>query len=173
MIVSVRKRRAPSRMTKTPVPQSQPPEPRTPVRLLADGRVEVTFPDGLLGFPNCHRFVLSSYEPEDGGHSPFLTFHCQDEDLSFPLLDPRLLVTDYQFPLAPDVLTYLKARTAEELSILAIVTVRDRVEDTTMNLRGPLIINFHARCGLQLVLEHFPLRHPLFVPGEHRLVATK
>jgi flagellar assembly factor FliW len=173
MIVSVRKRRAPSRMTKTLTPQSQSSVARTPVRFPANGRAEVTFPDGLLGFPNCRRFTLSGYEPEDGSPSPFLTLQCQDEDLSFPLLDPRRLVTDYQFTLAPDVLTYLKANAAGELSILAIVTVRDRVEDTTMNLRGPLLINVHTQCGLQLVLEHFPLRYPLFVPGEHHLVAAK
>jgi flagellar assembly factor FliW len=174
MIVSVRKRRASSRGTRTPAtPQPQPPAPHTLVQLPAEAQGELTFPDGLLGLPTCRRFILSHYKPADGSPSPFFMLECQDEDVSFPLIDPRLLVADYSFSLAADILTYLKATTVEEISTLAIVTVRDRVEDITMNLQGPLVMNFHTRLGLQLVLEHFPVRYPLFVQVEAQRAAAK
>jgi flagellar assembly factor FliW len=47
------------------------------------------------------------------------------------------------------------------------VTVRDRVEDTTVNLQGPLVINPTTRMGLQLVIEQYPLRHPMLVQIEY------
>lgn len=173
MIVSVRKRRSPSRATRTPVPQPLPPAPRAPVQLPVEGRLEVVFPDGLLGLPACRRFILAPYKPTDGSPSPFLMLQCQDENVSLPLIDPRLLVADYHFSIAPDVLTYLKANTVDELSTLAVVTVRDRMEDITMNLQGPLVINFTSHLGLQLVVEHFPVRYPLFVQTNDARAAAK
>jgi flagellar assembly factor FliW len=138
-----------------------------------EGPVEVVFSDGLLGLPECRRFVLTKYQPEDGSASPFLLLQCQDENISLPVIDPRWIVPDYHFSIVPDVLVYLKANAVEELSILAIVTVRDRVEDMTINLQGPLVMNFTARCGLQMVVEHFPVRYPLFVRTDEPRVATK
>jgi FliW protein len=43
-------------------------------------------------------------------------------------------------------------------------TVRDRVEDITVNLQGPLIINSISLRGTQLVVEEYPVRYPLLRP---------
>jgi flagellar assembly factor FliW len=173
MIVSVRKRRAPSRVKQTSVFQPPQAAPRLLAQLPVEGPLEVVFPDGLLGLSECQRFVLTKYQPEDGSASPFLLLQCQDENISLPVLDPRWLVPDYHFSIVPDVLAYLKANAVEELSTLAIVTVRDRMEDITMNLQGPLVMNFPSGLGLQMVVEHFPVRHPLFVRTEDKCVAVK
>ncbi len=44
---------------------------------------------------------------------------------------------------------------------LLIVTVRERAEETIVNLQGPLIINRVSLIGMQLVVEKYPSRHPL------------
>lgn len=162
MIVSVRKRRAPSRTNRGSAPQLQPSPPHAAIQA-PDGGVEVVFPDGLFGLSNCRHFLFTKYHPEDGSASPFFLLQCKDENVVLPVLDPRWLVTDYQFPVAPEVLDYLRARSVMELSILTIVTVRDRMEDMTMNLQGPLLVNVSAQLGLQMIVEHFPVRYPLFV----------
>jgi flagellar assembly factor FliW len=179
MIVSVRKRRTPARTSRPQAlrprqDQPQTVQPRETALLLpGEEQREVTFPDGLLGLPHCQHFVLSAYKPEDGSATPFFLLQCQDEDISFPLIEPRLCVADYHFTVNADVLAYLKANTAEELSTLAIVTVRDHMEDTTMNLQGPLVMNLHGQLGLQFVLEHFPVRYPLFAPANEKQAAAK
>ena len=173
MIVSVRKRRAPSRASRPLVSQPSQSPPRPVVPLPVEGAVEMVFPDGLLGLPACRRFRLTKYQPEDGSASPFLLLQCQDENMSLPILDPRWLAPEYHFSIAPDVLTYLKAHTVEELSTLAIVTVRNRMEDMTINLQGPLVVNLTSQLGLQMVVEQFPVRHPLFVRTEEKHVAAK
>jgi flagellar assembly factor FliW len=58
-------------------------------------------------------------------------------------------------------LDLLSAASAEQLSALLIVTLRERIEDITVNLQGPLIINPASSLGLQLVVEHYPVRYPL------------
>jgi flagellar assembly factor FliW len=44
---------------------------------------------------------------------------------------------------------------------MLIVTVRERLEEITVNLQGPLVLNPSSSKGLQLVVEEYPLRHPL------------
>jgi flagellar assembly factor FliW len=122
---------------------------------------QLFFPVGILGFPESRRYRLERYRPEDGGESPFLTLKCLDHDLSFALIYPRSLGLDYRVPVSVDMLDALSAAAAEQLCALLIVTARDRVEEITVNLQGPLIINPASSLGLQLVIERYPLRYPL------------
>lgn len=172
MTVSVQKRRAPSRAHRISVSQPRQSAPSLPAAQV-DKPIDVVFPDGLLGLSECRRFVLTKYHPEDGSASPFLLLHCQDEQISLPVIDPRWVVPDYQFSFSSDVLRYLQANAGEELSVLAIVTVRDRMEDITMNLQGPLVVNLTAHVGLQMIVEQFPVRYPLFVQADEQRVATR
>ena len=124
----------------------------------------IVFPTGLLGFAHCRRFTLSRFAPADGHESPFLVLSCLDQELSFLVIQPELVAADYQVPCFPELLKSLGADTAAELLTLLIVTVRERIEDITVNLQGPLIVSTGSRVGIQLVLEEFPLRHPLVCP---------
>ena len=129
------------------------------VHILLDG--EIFFPAGLLGFPNCRRFSLSRFEPGDGNKSPFFILNSIDQELSFVVIQPDFVATDYAVPLLPELLASLGAQSKSELVPLLIVTVRERVEDITVNLQGPLLVSAPSRIGMQLVLEEFPLRHPI------------
>jgi flagellar assembly factor FliW len=122
---------------------------------------QLLFPVGILGFPTSRRYSLERYRPEDGSDSPFLTLKCVDEDLSFAVIHPRSLGLDYRVSVSNEVLDALCAASAEQLSALLIVTVRERIEDITVNLQGPLIINPASSLGVQLVIEHYPVRYPL------------
>jgi flagellar assembly factor FliW len=123
---------------------------------------EFYFAGGLLGFPTCRRYRLEPFNCGDGGASPFLILNCLDQELSFPLIHPSSIGLDYRFPVNVGLLTTLGAESEKQLTALLIVTVRDRLEDITLNLQGPLIVNRTSSLGVQLVLEEFPLRYPLF-----------
>ena len=124
----------------------------------------IIFSTGLLGFANCRRFSLSRFEPGDGHESPFLVLSSLDEELTFLLIQPEFVAADYSVPCFAELLQSLGADSAAELLTLLIVTVRDRIEDITVNLQGPLVISTRSHVGIQLVLEDLPLRHPLVVP---------
>jgi len=106
MIVSVRKRRLPSRANRALASRQRSVQPeirqsQTTILLPGEEQWEVTFPDGLLGLPNCQHFVLTPYKPADGSVSPFFLLQCQDDSsVSLPVVDPRLLFPDYHLPLA-------------------------------------------------------------------------
>lgn len=122
---------------------------------------ELYFPAGLLGFPACHRYRLERFDPGTGDESPFFMLNSLDQDLSFPLIHPDSIGLNYQFTVNVDLLTFLKAGSQMELVPLLIVTVRERSEEITLNLQGPLVVNPTSALGLQLVIEEYPLRYPL------------
>jgi flagellar assembly factor FliW len=122
---------------------------------------QLLIPNGILGFPESCHYRLERYRPEDGGESPFLTMKCLNEDLSFALISPHTLGLDYRVPVSDMLLDALSATSTEKLSALLIVTLRERIEDITVNLQGPLVINPASSLGLQLVIENYPVRYPL------------
>lgn len=119
----------------------------------------LTFPEGLLGFPDVSRFyLLETSEPSiffwlQAVDEPGLAFVVMDsEDLMPGYLDKvRTILAD---PLFRD----------EEMSSMVIVTVPgSEPEKMTANLQGPLLIRSSDRLGRQVVLfdEEGWLRYPL------------
>jgi flagellar assembly factor FliW len=73
---------------------------------------------------------------------------------------------EYKFPVTSELLAALDAKSPDELVALLIVTVRDQLEEITVNLQGPVIINPSSSLALQLVIERYPVRHPLLKSAE-------
>ena len=124
---------------------------------------EVNFPAGLLGFPDCRRFALSSFEAGTEQPSPFFVLNSKDRELSFLVIHPDMVMQDYCLPLPAEVLGRLGIGHECQVLPLMMVTVRNRIEDITVNLQGPLAIGIDSGIGVQLVVEEYPLRYPLTV----------
>lgn len=121
----------------------------------------LTFPSGLLGFPESHRYVMLDHDTE----APFKWLQSLDEpDLAFVIIDPDLLLADYHIGVSGDVLAEVQGSEGADLSTAVILTIPS--EDPgrmTANLRGPLLMNQRTKLCKQLVLsDEFPTRHPLF-----------
>lgn len=129
--------------------------------LLAGQELEFSFLEGLLGFASHRRFGLKRYQPADGSVAPFFLLESKEDEVCFPLIAPHLLWPDYRLTPSSEVLAKLGCGSSSELTVLAIVTLRERVEETTANLQGPLLLNPISRLGLQLVVEGYPVRYPL------------
>jgi flagellar assembly factor FliW len=90
-----------------------------------------------------------------------------DPELGFVLMDPHMLMPDYQVTLEPQDLQDLQARDQHQLCLLVILTVSpDTPGESTANLQGPILINSENHWAKQLVLLRSPYhtRHPLLVP---------
>jgi flagellar assembly factor FliW len=125
---------------------------------------EFFFPAGVLGFAKCRRYRLDRFCPMDGSESPFFILRSVDQSPEFPLIHPSSLSLNYRFDISAEVLAALEANSPDSLVPMLIVTVRDRLEEITVNLQGPLVLNPASSKGLQLVVEDYPLRHPLIGP---------
>jgi len=124
---------------------------------IAEDRV-ITFPRGLLGFPEHSRYCLL----EPGEDACFFWLQSLDDpELAFVVTDPSLFVPDYSVPIRPEQMADLGLSRLEDSQVFVIV---NKVDQTlTGNLQGPLVINTLTRAGEQLVLaeKRWTTRHAL------------
>lgn len=118
----------------------------------------ITFPKGLLGFPQYKKFALM--EPGDNSYFWWLQ-SVETPDLAFVVTDPSLFVSSYRVPLKADQMQEMDMHSLEEAQVFVIVNKRDNV--LTGNLQGPLVVHVQNRLGVQLVLSErrFTTRVPL------------
>ncbi|MBX3237208.1 MAG: flagellar assembly protein FliW [Nitrospiraceae bacterium] len=121
----------------------------------------LTFPAGILGFPEWTRYVLLDHDTD----APIKWLQCvENPELAFVVLDPVLFKPDYQVELTQDAIRELDGREDDAVSVVTILTIPS--EDptrVTANLRGPLVMNHRTRRCKQLVLpDDIPTRYPLF-----------
>ncbi|HOV98949.1 MAG TPA: flagellar assembly protein FliW [Bacteroidota bacterium] len=109
------------------------------------------FPEGLFGFEDLHKFILINDEQSE----PFLWLvSLEDEQVSFPVLEPHALVPTYS----------LGTEDKGDTSLLVIVVLKNPLEESTVNMRSPIVIKNATQEGKQIVLENeeYPFYYPLF-----------
>ncbi len=133
----------------------------------------ITMENGLLGFPDERIYAVL----DDDSYQPFQWLQSlTQESLAFVVIDPYVALKNYEVSVSPESLKRLRADDANDLSILVILTMSQNIQDVTMNLRGPILVNHKNRCGAQVVLsdESYSTRQPLFgenlqVPQEENI----
>ena len=109
----------------------------------------VEFPSGIPGFESHRRFVLIA----SAELSPLGCLKSVDSsDVSFLVIDPRLLSFGYDITLSELERARLGAGPDEPLLWLAIVTITE--SDATANLRAPVVINPGKMLGCQVIREN-------------------
>ena len=124
---------------------------------IAEDRV-ITFPRGLLGFPQARRYCLL----EPGEDACFFWLQSLDEPgLAFVVTDPALFVAEYSVPIRAEQMEEMGIGSLDEAQVFVIVNKRENV--LTGNLQGPLVVHVGKRTGEQLVLSdrRFTTRVPL------------
>jgi flagellar assembly factor FliW len=117
----------------------------------------VEFPEGLLGFEEYQRYVI--LEQPDRVFS-FLQ-SVEAPWLSFVVMIPELLRSDYHVELEPQFVKELGFENPEEGKVLVIVTVPEDITEMTANLQAPIAINLKTKLGKQIVLMEgsYKIRH--------------
>jgi flagellar assembly factor FliW len=105
------------------------------------------FPHGLIGLDDKREFVLIQVRE----NSPFLLLQCvTDPSLGLLVADPYPFLPDYNVKLEGPEKKILRVESLRQIAVLVTVTIpKNRPEETTLNLSGPIILNTKARLGLQ------------------------
>jgi flagellar assembly factor FliW len=122
---------------------------------------DIVFIMPLPGFPEARSFVLEPVEEPDGVLS---ILKCTDQpDLEFVVALPEAFFPDYAPELDDATADRLALTTAEDALVLVILTVADRVENTTANLMAPVVVNRRSGQAVQalLVTSGYDIRTPL------------
>ena len=128
-----------------------------------DGQI-LDFPQGVLGFPAEKRFALMEYKTD----SPFyLLQSLADADLTFLMINPFAFFNDYEFAMDDALMAEIGVTADNPPTVFNIATVKDKIEQMTINLAGPVLVNLRERKAAQWVIEKtaFPTKYPLFPAG--------
>ena len=131
----------------------------------------VTFTGPIFGFEKYRRFVFL-YQEEIVENEKELSEHfiwlqsVEEPELCFILVQPDLITDHYQPQLPKEAKTLLGDG---DWMCWLIVSLREPFQDSTVNLRSPIVVNPELRQAAQFVLEgNLPIRHPLVREGEKK-----
>jgi flagellar assembly factor FliW len=118
----------------------------------------LTFPNGLLGFPEYRKYAL--VQSSAGNYFLWLQ-SLDDPSLAFVVADPTTFFKDFQIPLKDELRDAIGLTDPAHMHVFVIC---NRVGDwLTGNLLGPLVYNTANRIGEQIVLQErkWTTRQPL------------
>ena len=127
-------------------------------KLTVDDERIMTFPRGLLGFPDYKRFALI----QTGTGNYFFWLQCVDDPhLAFVVTDPTTFFKDFDVPMKDEL---REGIALSDPAFLQVFVICNKVGDwLTGNLLGPLVVNAENRIGEQVVLTErkWTTRQPL------------
>ena len=124
----------------------------------------IRFETGLAGFPRYKKFALFPYEE----NSPFhILQSVGNKDLTFLLADPYRFFDGYVFELDDALTKDMGFSTDNYPAVYCLVTLKDKIDDATINLLGPLLVNWRDHAGIQVTLQDtsYSVRQMLFPEG--------
>jgi len=117
----------------------------------------ITLPRGIPGFEDAQYAIWVSAEEYDP--IKWLIIE-RDFGVALPLLDPFLVVDNYDTTLPEEAVEELAPDSMEELALMCVAHPREN-EPPTVNLRSPVVINTQKRIALQVILDddRLPIRY--------------
>lgn len=124
----------------------------------------ITFPNGIIGFPDMMNFTLI-YDEEQGTGAGIRWLQSLDEPtFAMPVMDPLVVKADYNPDVEDELLGCIGEVTGDNLLVLVTVTVPADLTKMSVNLQGPIIINVDERKACQVIVDGdlYPVKFPIY-----------
>ncbi|HBF4292309.1 TPA: flagellar assembly protein FliW [Clostridioides difficile] len=122
--------------------------------------MKITLKKGILGFENLKEYELLDIENED----ILKEFNSTEEDcIGFIVVSPFEIIKEYEIVLNQETIEKLEVKSPNDIMLLNIITVGQTLEESTVNIKAPIVINVRNNCGMQIILqdEEYSIWHPL------------
>ena len=140
------------------------------IKTKAFGEVEITddkiitFPAGIIGFPDMKRFTL--LHDEERGVAAGIRWLQSLEEPAFAMtvMDPLMVKEDYNPEIDDELLAGIGEVTPDNLLVLVTVRVPSDLTQMSVNLQGPIVINVDERKACQIIVDAdtYPVRFPVY-----------
>lgn len=127
------------------------------------------FDEGLYGFDELHKYLPVPLEESD---RIFVLQSIEEPLISFVLMNPFMLLEDYDPKPSDDDMADLGNPNIEDISFYVICSLKSEIKDSTLNLKCPIAVNAHNKKAKQLILEddRYTLRHRF---GDYEIQSIK
>lgn len=119
------------------------------------------FDQGIPGFPDEYEFAFLPYE--EGSPFAFLQ-STHDANLTFLIVEPFSFLPEYTFELSDEWSKEIGVSTENPPQIFNIVSIKEPLQRSTVNLLAPVIVNWKDSKAKQIILEkvEYTTKHLLF-----------
>ena len=124
------------------------------------------FPSGLYGFEEDNKFAIFAQTYEDISFLYLQSIEALDP--CFLVFEPWDLYTNYTPVLSADDLAALEVKTVEDLMFLVIANVPKSIEELSINIKSPIVLNPKTKKAQQVILQNpdYPIRYKPFLQDE-------
>ncbi len=124
----------------------------------------ITFPGGIIGFPELTLFTLIHDEEKGVGAGIRWLQSMQEPGFAMPVMDPLLVKEDYNPEVNDELLEPAGNVNADNMLVLVTVTVPSDITKMTVNLRGPIVINAEEKKACQIIVdgEEYQVKYPIY-----------
>lgn len=113
----------------------------------------ITFERGLIGLADYKKFtILYDCEKENSNISWLQSV--EEPTLALPVVKPWIIKEDYNPVVEDELLSHIGELTEENLVILVTMTVPEQIEQMSVNLKAPIIVNADTRKGAQIICDN-------------------
>ncbi len=119
--------------------------------------------EGIIGFPELQNFTLIYDEEKEGKGSIKWLQSMDDPSFALPVINPLDVKPDYQMLVNEEGLEPLGKMTEENTFILVTITVPEKIEEMSVNLKAPFVINTDNLQGAQMIVEDdYPIKYKIY-----------
>lgn len=130
---------------------------------IADEKI-ITMERGMIGFPNLNHFALIFDEEKGQKQTSIMWLQSMDDtDIAFPVMDPHAVKEDYNPNVNEEIVAPIGELNEENTFVLVTVTVPKKIEDFSVNLKAPIVVNMDNRKAVQLIVEDdYPIKYKVY-----------
>ena len=130
---------------------------------IADEKI-ITMERGMIGFPNLNHFALIFDEETGQKQTSIMWLQSMDDtDIAFPVMDPHAVKEDYNPNVNEEIVAPIGELNEENTFVLVTVTVPKKIEDFSVNLKAPIVVNMDNRKAVQLIVEDdYPVKYKVY-----------
>ena len=123
----------------------------------------ISFPNGIIGFPDLKNFILM-YDEEKGTDTIKWLQSIDEPSFAMPVMDPLIVCPDYKPEVDRTTVDIIGELSNDDLLVLVTVTVPHDLTKMTVNLMGPFIINVKDRKAAQTIIDNddYPVKFPIY-----------
>jgi flagellar assembly factor FliW len=119
----------------------------------------IHFPGGIIGFEHLKNFAIVN----DHNFRPFCwLISTERSELAIPVVNPFLLMKEYQKKFPRELMNELHENNSQ-YEVFCVVTLKGTSGTATLNLKGPILIDYFKKVGKQIILlaDMLPVNYPL------------
>lgn len=122
----------------------------------------IYFSEGIPAFEEEKEFIILLNEDKENPLHWLQSVN--NPDLSFIILNPFEIFSDYDILLPQIAINKLKIEKEEDVRVYTIVVIPEDITKMTTNLLGPIVINTKEKLGKQIILddERYTTKHFIF-----------